>query len=213
MQEWLLNVAAFLQWVAHRLQGPGMFLVAIADSSFLSLPESNDILIVMLSTDAEWHRMAYYVAMTIAGSICGCLLLYTVGRKGGSAFLRKRFPRKDIEWAERMFEKYGLLTVRDPEHSPPPCPFKIFVLSAGVFRLNPREFVLAVSIGRTLRYSMWGILAVLYGNAVKVFMQNNLRTVGVVLFALFLTVVGSTAYLYLRRVREMKREAEAGAAE
>jgi len=37
-------------------------------------------------------------------------------------------------------------------------------------------------------------------------MQNNLRTVGVVLFALFLTVVGSTAYLYLRRVREMKRE-------
>jgi membrane protein DedA with SNARE-associated domain len=168
---------------------------------------------VMLSTNARWERMAYYVSMTVAGSICGCLLLYTVGKKGGNALLRKKFPKKDIERAERLFEKYGLLTVAIPSILPPPCPFKIFVLSAGVFRLKTSEFITAVVVGRAIRYSMWGILAVLYGNSVKIYMENNLRLVGTVLFAIFLTAAALTIYLYFRRSREMKREAESVAAE
>jgi membrane protein YqaA with SNARE-associated domain len=213
MHDWLLHLGAFLQWIALRLQGPGIFLVAIADSSFLSLPEGNDLLIVMLSTNARWSHMAYYVAMTIAGSICGCLLLYTVGKKGGSVLLRKKFPRKDLERAERLFEKYGLWTVAVPSILPPPCPFKIFVLSAGVFRLKTRDFITAVIIGRTIRYSMWGILAVLYGNSVKIYMQNNLRFVGTVLFAIFIIMAAATVFFYCRRSREMRREAESSAAE
>jgi membrane protein YqaA with SNARE-associated domain len=213
MHDWILHFGVFLQWVAQRLQGPGIFLVAIADSSFLSLPEGNDLLIVMLSTNAKWEHMAYYVMMTIAGSICGCLLLYFVGKKGGSVLLRKKFPRKDIERAERLFEKYGLLTVAVPSILPPPCPFKIFVLSAGVFRLKTREFITAVVIGRTIRYSMWGILAVLYGNAVKVYMENNLRIAGTIIFVAFLLLAALTVVFYIRRSREMKREAESGALE
>jgi len=76
----LLQAAAFLHWLAHQLKGPGILLVAIADSSFLSFPEGNDVLIVILSTNSSWSQMAYYVSMTIVGSIIGCLLLYTLGR-------------------------------------------------------------------------------------------------------------------------------------
>jgi membrane protein DedA with SNARE-associated domain len=213
MHNWLLHVGTFLQWVAETLQGPGIFLVAIADSSFLSLPEGNDLLIVLLSTNARWSHMVYYVAMTIAGSICGCLLLYMVGKKGGSVLLHKKFPREDLARAERLFEKYGLLTVAVPSILPPPCPFKIFVLSAGVFRLKTRDFITAVVIGRTIRYSMWGILAVLYGNSVKIYMQDNLRIVGTVLFAVFVLLAATTLCFYVRRSRAMRREAESGAAE
>ncbi len=205
---WLLQIGRFLQWVASQLQGPGIMLVAVADSSFLSFPEGNDFLIVALSINSNWSTMAYYVSMTIVGSICGCLLLYSVGRRGGAPLLKRRFSLKDIERAERLYEKYGLLTVAVPSILPPPCPFKIFVLTAGVFRLKVSEFVLAVVIGRTIRYATWGVLAVLYGNSVKLYMQNNLKWLGTGLFALFLLACGTIFYLYRRRLKHARQELE-----
>ncbi len=201
MHPWLGRIGELLQSIATKMDGLGLMLVAMGDSSFLSLPEGNDLLIVVLSAGKTWERMASYVAMTIAGSVLGCLLLYMVGRKGGSPLLRRRFSAKNIERAERLFEKYGILTVAIPSLLPPPCPFKIFVLSAGVFRLKIWEFLAAVVIGRTVRYSMWGVLAVLYGKGVKTYMQQNLPVVGVAIFAVFLVIIGSLITLYVRRFR------------
>jgi membrane protein YqaA with SNARE-associated domain len=206
MYPWLGRVGKFLYSLAMKMNGFGLMLIAVGDSSFLSIPEGNDVLIVVLSTGKTWKTMAYFVAMTIAGSVTGCLLLYTLGRKGGSPLLRRKFSEKNIERAERLFERYGVLTVVIPSILPPPCPFKIFVLSAGVFRLKILEFFAAVVIGRTIRYSMWGILGVLYGNAVKTYMQKNLSALGLALFGLFILVIAITMITYYRRLRTGKRE-------
>jgi len=143
--------------------------------------------------------------MTTACSIVGCTLLYLVGRRGGSPLLRRRFSARNVERAERLFKKYGLLTVVVPSMLPPPCPFKIFVLSAGIFRLGLHEFLIAVAIGRTIRYAMWGILAVLYGSTVKIYMQRNLPTVGVGLSAIFLLALAAILGFYIHRTRQAKR--------
>jgi membrane protein DedA with SNARE-associated domain len=201
MQDWLGKVGGTASALIASLGGPGVMCLAIGDSSFLSLPEGNDLLIVILSTGSSWGRMAYYVGMTIVGSVIGCLLLYTVGRKGGSPMLRRRFSQESIERAERLFERYGILTVAIPCILPPPTPFKIFVLSAGVFRLKAAEFITAVVIGRTIRYSMWGILAVLYGNSVKVYMQQNLNMIGMFLFGGFALAIAVLLIYYFRRIR------------
>ena len=58
-------------------------------------------------------------------------------------------------------------------------PFKIFVLSAGIFRIPFPQFVVAILAGRCIRYFMWGILAVIYGAAVHEFLVNNIRSVGI----------------------------------
>ena len=186
LPNWLERLGTAIRDFAFSLQGPGLFLVALADSSFLTIPEANDLLIVVLSTGNSWDRMAYYVGMTTLGSLAGCFLLYLVGRRGGSPLLRRRFSEANIAKVERLFDRYGVLTIAVPCLLPPPCPFKIFVLSAGVFRLSLARFLTAVAIGRTVRYSMWGILAVIYGNSVKVFMEQNLTTIGIILFGLFL---------------------------
>ncbi len=189
-QHWLAKLWAAVSSFVISMGGPGVMCLAVCDSSFLSLPEGNDLLIVVLSSGKSWGNMAYFVAMTIMGSVLGCLLLYSVGRKGGSPLLRRRFSPRSIDKAEKLFEKYGMLTVVIPSILPPPMPFKIFVLSAGVFRLKTLEFLVAVLVGRTIRYSMWGILAVLYGNSVKLFMQRNLHMVGLVLFGIFILGIG-----------------------
>jgi membrane protein YqaA with SNARE-associated domain len=198
---WLEHLISAGKALIASLGGPGVMILAIGDSSFLSFPEGNDALIVVLSTGGSWSHMAYYVSMTIVGSIIGCLLLYSVGRKGGSPMLRRKFSKKNIERAERLFEKYGLLTVLIPSILPPPMPFKIFVLSAGVFRVKTWEFLTAILIGRTIRYSMWGILAVLYGNSVKLFMQNNLNILGLVLFGFFALGIAAAYIIYIRRMK------------
>jgi membrane protein YqaA with SNARE-associated domain len=195
--EFLTTVGFKLRRFALALGAPGLFLVAIADSSFLSIPEANDFLIVILSIGASWERMLYYVSMTTLGSIIGCCLLYSVGRKGGEMLLRKRFSHDKVEFARRLFKKSGILTVLIPSLLPPPMPFKIFVISAGVFDLSPRRFVLAVLIGRTIRYSMWGILAVMYGEPAKLFMQRNIYRIGIILMIVFLIVMAAALIIKL----------------
>src|SRR2546426_7871588 len=69
--------------LAATMGGPGLFVIAVGDSSFVSIPEGNDILIIALSIGQSWARMSYLVLMTIAGSVVGCTLLYAVGSKGG----------------------------------------------------------------------------------------------------------------------------------
>jgi membrane protein YqaA with SNARE-associated domain len=198
---WLATLGGAISAFITGLGGLGIFILAIGDSSFLSLPEVNDLSIVVLSSGGSWGNMAYYVGMTILGSVIGCFLLYSLGRKGGSPMLRKRFSQQSIARAEKLFEKYGIFTVLIPCILPPPLPFKIFVLGAGVFRLKPWEFLSAVAIGRTIRYSLWGVLAVLYGDSVKLFMQQNLNSVGIILLVGFGLLIAVTFIFYLRRAK------------
>ena len=201
IQHWVAEFFSAVYGFITSIGGLGVMILAIGDSSFLSVPEGNDLLIVILSTGKSWGNMAYWVSMTTLGSVIGCLLLYSVGRKGGNPLLRRKFSTQKIERAERLFKKYGLLTVLIPSILPPPLPFKIFVLSAGVFRLRVLEFVTAVVIGRTIRYSMWGILAVLYGNSVRIYMQENLNTIGTILSVGFVLVAITVIIYYVRRKR------------
>src|SRR3954468_5813619 len=90
-----------LDWVqgfALALGGPGLFLIAFLDSSFLSFPEVVDLLIVWLTIQHP-HRMIYYAALSTLGSLAGCVALFLIARKGGEAFLRKRLHERHLERA------------------------------------------------------------------------------------------------------------------
>ncbi len=176
--------------------GPALLLVALADSSFLSIPEGNDILIIALSTGQSWDLMSYYVAMTITGSVMGCTLLYSVGRRGGN-FVKKRLSEERRTEMRRLYERWGIWTLLVPAVLPPPTPFKIFVLSAGLFRIPLSRFIVLISLGRSIRYFMWGILAVLYGEAAKQLLQEEMKTVGVILFVSLAAIL--TGIVLIRR--------------
>jgi len=195
-------MAGFVAWiktVAISLGGPGLFLIAFLDSSFLSFPEVNDLLIIWLTTQHK-ERMVYYAAMTTLGSIAGCLALYSVARKGGEAFLRRRFNPEYLERAMATFRKYGLLAILIPSILPPPTPFKIFVLAAGVSKVRPFDFIVAIAIGRGFRYFGEGLLAVYYGDQAAAFLQENAQEVGLVVAAAAL--VFAVGYLFWRRRSE-----------
>jgi membrane protein YqaA with SNARE-associated domain len=191
-----------LEWVegfALTLGGPGLFLIAFLDSSFLSFPEVVDLLIVWLTIQHP-PRMVLYALLSTLGSIAGCLTLFLVARKGGEAFLRRRLHERHIERATAVVRKYGLLSVLVPSLLPPPAPFKIFVLAAGVARVRVADFLLAVGLGRGIRYFGEGLLALWYGERAAAFLRDNAREIAIWM-AIVALVLGVGYTFWQRRQR------------
>lgn len=190
-------LATVQDW-ASELGGIGLFIIALLDSSFLSFPQVNDILIIVLSTKFP-ERMPYYAGMTTLGSLIGCFMLYGVARRGGDVFLRKRLKGRHVDRALSLYQRYGLLAVVVPALLPPPVPFKVFVLLAGAAEVSALKFGVAIVIGRGIRYFGQGYLAVLYGNQAAEFMKQYGAQIGIGLA--LLAVVAGIIVIRLRRRR------------
>lgn len=181
LPHWLYKIVA-------AMGGGGLFIVAFLDSSVLSFPFVTDALVVELCIHRP-VRMPYYAAMASLGSLAGCIWLYLLAKKGGEVYFR-RHAGAGAGKAKQWVEKNAFLSVFIPAILPPPMPFKIFVLAEGVFQVPLRTFVLALLLGRGLRYFAEGILAVRYGDAALLFLKTH---GGAVLFS----VVAVLALLYI----------------
>jgi len=175
----------WMQGVAVALGGPGLFIIGFLDSSFLSFPMINDLMVIGMVTRHK-SLLIYYALMATAGSVTGCVALYYVAKKGGEAFLLKRFKAGHVEAATKLLQKYGLLVVVVPALLPPPCPFKIFVLLAGVVGLPVWQFASGIFIARFIRYGGEGLLAVYYGDAAGEFLNAHAKEAGLWLAGLAL---------------------------
>jgi membrane protein YqaA with SNARE-associated domain len=195
------RIAGRLRALALALGAPGLFLIAFLDSSFLSLPEIADVLVVYMVTHHKSRVLLYAVSATL-GSIAGCLVMYYIGKKGGDALMRRRFTGDKVDQAMGLFQRHGMLAVLVPSLLPPPAPFKIFVLIAGVAHVDVRKFVLAVAIGRGARYLLLGLLAVKYGDRALAYMHEN--SVMASLIAVGILVAGFVAYLIWSRAQARK---------
>jgi membrane protein YqaA with SNARE-associated domain len=188
--------ASWVQATAVAMGGPGLFIIGFLDSSFLSFPEVNDLLLVGMVMKRP-HLLVYYAAMATLGSVAGCLALYTVARKGGRNFVAKRFKPSHVEKGMQLFQKYGLLMIMIPALLPPPAPFKIFVLLAGVAAIPVWQFTAAIAVARGIRYFGEGLLAMYYGERAFTFLHDHAKEIGGTLVALALA--GGFAWIAWQR--------------
>jgi membrane protein YqaA with SNARE-associated domain len=192
----LNSLSNWIYGVALALGGPGLFVVAFLDSSFISLPLINDVLVVLrVRQNPAW--MGYYVLMATLGSIAGCYVIYYLAEKGGETFLRKRLKEDRISRALAAYRRHGLLALMVPALLPPPAPFKLFVLLAGLAEVSAVKFVLAVGIARGARYLGLGLLVIWYGDEAQKLMETRDREVATWIVALIITAV-SCAWLWKR---------------
>ncbi len=149
----------------------GVFAIALLDSAFIPLPGGPDVVVMALAHHNHAMAPAYVIA-AIAGSTIGSLLLYFLARKGGQAALRKFSPKKRAR-VEELINRYDIWALLLAAVLPPPFPFKLFVLSAGAFRMRLWRFIAAMVIGRGVRFTLEGWMAVNYGEqATDIFKQH-----------------------------------------
>jgi len=192
LSEYLITFGAF-----------GLFAVALLDSTFVPLPSSADALMILLSTTyPSW--MVLYAFMATAGSAIGCWILYLISRRAGARALNK-FSETKQRRVKNWIEKYDALAVLVATLLPPPFPFKLFVVTAGVFRFSLLRFMLAIIAGRAFRFLLEGYFAVRYGAAAKEILARYYPWIGL---ALVLAIV-----LFVFVKHWVKRETEILAAD
>jgi membrane protein YqaA with SNARE-associated domain len=195
--EWLEH---FIVSVPMYVAAPSMIVIGALDSSLLSLPEINDYLVVMRCTK-DPLAVFYFPLFAAIGSVIGCMLLYSIIRRGGQALMRRRFRTDHIERVERAYARFGFLALAVPALLPPPVPFKIFVATAGALEYPRWRFMITVMIARSLRYYIEGTLAVFYGERVLGFLkENGLLILGIVFIV---CLIGLGIYLIRNRDKEV----------
>jgi membrane protein YqaA with SNARE-associated domain len=190
VSEYLITFGAF-----------GLFAVALLDSTFVPLPSSADALMLLLTT-AHPRWMLLYAFMATAGSALGCWILYLVSRRAGARALR-RFSEAKQKRVKDLIERYDMAAVLVATLLPPPFPFKLFVVTAGVFRFSLLRFMIAIVVGRAFRFLLEGYFAVRYGAEAKAILAQYYPWIGLGL------AVAILAFVIARRLmRRPPAEAE-----
>jgi len=186
---------------AGGLGAPGLFLISFLDSSVLTFPVINDLLLIELSIEHP-ARMPLYAFMAALGSVLGCVVLYFIARKGGEAFFHRR-AGKHAHAIRHWVERNGFVGMLVAALLPPPTPFKFFVFAAGVFEVPLFSYTSAITIARLFRYFGVGYLAVRYGaDALPYLIQHKLQ---VTVFVILLVIV---SYVFSRLL--LRRRAPSG---
>ena len=176
LSEYLITFGAF-----------GLFAVALLDSTFVPLPSSTDALMILLSTTyPSW--MLLYAFMATAGSAIGCWILYLVSRRAGTRALNK-FSETKQRRVKHWIERYDAVAVLVATLLPPPFPFKLFVITAGVFRFSLLRFMIAIVCGRAFRFLLEGYFAVRYGAQAKEILAKYYPWIGLILVAAIVVFV------------------------
>ncbi len=181
MSAWKQKVVAF----ASGLGAPGLFLISFLDSSVLTFPIINDLLLIGLSIQHP-ARMPLYAFMAALGSVLGCVLLFFIAEKGGEALFHRHAGDRAHAIRHWVVQNgfWGMLIAA---LLPPPTPFKVFVVAAGVFEVRLVSFTSAITLARLVRYFGIGFLAIRYGHDALPFLKQHKWSVALVVMAVAVT--------------------------
>lgn len=189
LNTWKQKIIAF----ASGLGAPGLLLISFLDSSVLSFPIINDLLLIQLSMQRP-ERMPLYALMAATGSVAGCVLLYFLARMGGEAYFHRKAGAR-AHAIRHWVERNGFGGILIAALLPPPTPFKIFVFAAGVFEAPILGFTAAITLARLFRYFGVGYLAVRYGADALPYLVAHKLQVAVLVIALVLVSYGLSRWI------------------
>ena len=200
LNQWKQKIVAF----AGGLGAPGLFMISFLDSSVLTFPVVNDLLLIELSIHHP-AKMPLYAGMAMLGSVLGCVLLFYIAEKGGEALFHKHAGDR-APAIRNWVIKNGFGGMLIAALLPPPTPFKVFVVAAGVFEVPLASFASAIALARLVRYFGIGYLAIRYGREAMPYLVHHKSTV-----TAFLILVALVSYLLSRVILRHRPSSEAAA--
>ena len=199
------------KWI-HRLGGPGLILLGIADNTpFVSAPAGSvDAFVILLSAHHhEWW--AYYAFMATLGEVLGGYLTYRLAEKGGEKTLEKKVGKPRADKLYKSFEKRGVVTVFAGSVLPPPFPFTSVLMAAGIMQYPRKKFLSALTAGRAVRFFAVAYLGRVYGPRIIGLFSRYYHPMLYVLIALAATAgIGALVYFKWYRPKAQREECERG---
>lgn len=170
----------------------GIAIVAFLEAIFFPLPP--EVLLFTCALCKSQNAIIYALVAGVASAF-GAATNYMIGQQGGRRLFLAIFKDKknDLEKIEKMYQKYGILTVFIVAVTP--IPFMVFTMASGLFNMSFFPFVITCWLGRTMRYLAFASLTVYFGNSIK----ENIDV-----FFSILAIVIVIVYMFLNRPKKEK---------
>ena|SRR5215213_10755031 len=173
----LVSTTTWVLRVFLRLGLLGLLLMSALDSSFLVLPFGNDLLLIALvSSNRNSLSWIGYVIVSAVGSVVGVFFVDLIMRKAGETGLERFISRKRIDKLKAKLENKAGVTVFVATLIPPPFPFTPVVMTASALQSPRGALLIAVFLGRLLRFGIEAVLALYFGRQVIAFMNSDVVT-------------------------------------
>lgn len=187
----------------RRLGAPGLAGIGILDGSPVPVPGGTDVFLIVLAAHRD-NWWPFYALMATVGTVIGGYLTYQLAEKGEEKTLEKRIGKQRAKKLDDRFKGHGFATVVTSVILPPPFPAFPAMIAAGAFKYPRKNFLLALTLGRAVRYFVLALLAHLYGATIIQSLSHYYKPV---LYALIgACVVGAVgALLYFRWYRSRRQ--------
>jgi membrane protein YqaA with SNARE-associated domain len=157
--DWTSLIVAFLEWSQYVIETfgyPGIFVVSVITTSSIFLPVPGFLFIIAA---APFLNPWIVALVSGAGMAIGELTGYVIG-KGGKKALGKE-ERKWLKRGEGWFQKgRGFLFI--VIFAATPLPDDVTGILGGMFDYDPKKFLLAAFIGKTIM-ALGLVIAGIYG--------------------------------------------------
>ena len=177
----------------------GLFFMSTLDSSFLVLPFGNDLLLIALvSSNRDSLVWIAYVIVSAIGSVAGVLIVDVIMRKAGEKGLERFVSAKRLEKLKAKLENKGGATVFVATLIPPPFPFTPVVMTASALQSPRGKLLIAVFLGRLLRFGVEAVLALYFGRQLIALINSDVVTYfvyGLIAIAIVLSTLSLLKWL------------------
>lgn len=208
-----LLIVSTTRWVLRifmRMGLLGLFLMSALDSSFLVLPFGNDLLLIALvSSNRDSLIWILYVIVSALGSVVGVFFVDLIMRKAGESGLERFVSKKRIDKLKAKLENKAGITVFVATLIPPPFPFTPAVMTASALQSPRGQLLIAVFLGRLLRFGIEAVLALYFGRQVLAFMNSDVVTYivyGLIGIGVILSTLSLLRWLKRNKVAEPATE-------
>jgi membrane protein YqaA with SNARE-associated domain len=191
------------RWIFH-LGGLGFIPLGLLDSSVIPLPGSMDVLTIVLSARKQ-ELWLYYAFMATVGSVIGGFVTYRLARKGGKETLERKFPARTLEKVYSIFARWGFGAIAIVALLPPPAPVVAFVFAAGAMQYSVKRFLVALTLGRIVRYSLLAFLAARYGRPVLTVVSQHGHPVLIAVIGLIAVAMAALILILVSKRKKQTR--------
>ena len=109
--------------------------------------------------------------------------------------MRRLMSEERIRFVERYYQKYDIWAVGIAGFTP--IPYKAFTISAGVFDLDLKRFILISLVSRSARFFLVGLVIFFFGETAKTYLTEYMNTFTIAFVALL--ILGFLAVRYIAK--------------
>jgi membrane protein YqaA with SNARE-associated domain len=160
-----------LHWADTPYSGWALFLLAFAESSFFPIPP--DVLLVALAV-AKPRKAFKYALLCSAGSVLGGAAGYAIGwqfmQSVGYKIVTFYGLTDQIDYIQTLYHRYDAWAVGIAGFTP--IPYKIFTITAGMFKIDFGIFLLASALSRAARFFLVAGFIYVFGPTIQRFIDR-----------------------------------------